>query len=139
MEAVAVRSEESIVYKSAEKRSRGKFKPETRKLTNDEIKNVLLEKIAEEELSIIEEEADKNLLASINHKADKFNVVSLFSGAGGLDLGVELAGLTSVIGEEEALKQFSESKESFNKVRKRACSTQSIPTICLKRRTKVIN
>ena len=120
MEAVAIKNEENVSYKSAEKRSRGRFKPETGKLTNFEIKKVLLAKIAEEELSIVEDETDKDLLASINYKEDKFNIVSLFSGVGGLDLGVELAGLVSTIGEEEALKHFYKSKESFDSVREKS-------------------
>ena len=37
-------------------RSRGKFKPETRNLSNDEVKEILLQKISEEELSVPEDE-----------------------------------------------------------------------------------
>jgi len=119
MEFLAINNKEDVIYKT-EKRARGKFKPETRTLTNSEIKNVLLNKIAEEELSIIEDDSDKELFKTINPKNDKFNIVSLFSGAGGLDLGAELAGLVSVLGEEEAMKHFFESKKSFDQVREKS-------------------
>ena len=98
-------------------RSRGKFKPETRKLSNDEVKEILLQKISEEELSVPEDEKDISLLLNIDSRENKFNVVSLFSGAGGLDLGLELAGLSSIIGDKKALEYFNSGKETFNKYR----------------------
>ena len=52
----------------------------------------------------------------LNYKKGKFNLISLFSGCGGLDLGFELAGLQAVIGEAEALKAFKD-KDLFNSVR----------------------
>lgn len=99
------------------KRSRGKFKPEMRNLSNDDVKKILLQKISEEELAVPKNEADIALLARANHKKNKFNVVSLFSGAGGLDLGLELAGLSSVIGEESAMASFKSDKKTFDKYR----------------------
>jgi len=114
MESLQIQKKE-IIYKIDE-RARGKFKPETSNLTNKEIQNVLLEKINEEELTIQEDDADKALFEKISFKKNKFNVVSLFSGAGGLDLGVELAGLASVVGEEKAMHFFSD-KQTFNKIR----------------------
>ena len=98
-------------------RSRGKFKPETRNLSNDEVKEILLQKISEEELSVPEDEQDISLLLNMDSRENKFNVVSLFSGAGGLDLGLELAGLSSVIGDKKALDYFNSGKETFNKYR----------------------
>ncbi|HDT8149425.1 TPA: DNA cytosine methyltransferase, partial [Enterococcus faecalis] len=109
--------ESKVIHKSIEQRSRGKFKPEIRKLTNNQIKSVLLEKIAEEEVLINEDPEDKLLLSDIALKRNKFNVVSLFSGAGGLDLGLELAGLSSVIGESKAMESFFSSKQRYDKVR----------------------
>ena len=99
------------------KSSRGKFKPEMRNLSNEDVKEILLQKISEEELSVPESEDDNNLLSKIESKEDKFNVVSLFSGAGGLDLGLELAGLSSVVGEEKAMSYFKAGKDTFNKYR----------------------
>ncbi len=99
------------------KRSRGKFKPEMRNLSSEDVKRILLQKISEEELAVPEDENDKILLSNIDNKKDKFNVVSLFSGAGGLDLGLELAGLSSAVGDEKAMKYFKSGKEIFNKHR----------------------
>lgn len=112
--------ESKVIHKSIEQRSRGKFKPEIRKLTNNQIKSVLLEKIAEEEVLINEDPEDKLLLSDIALKRNKFNVVSLFSGAGGLDLGLELAGLSSVIGESKAMESFFSSKQRYDKVREKS-------------------
>lgn len=93
-----------------QKRGRGKVKPAT-DLSIDVIKNVLLEKINNENSLIIVDDADEGLLKKINYREDKFNVVGLFSGCGGLDLGFELAGLTSVIGEDAAMQAFRNGKE----------------------------
>ncbi|WP_267247368.1 hypothetical protein [Streptococcus sp. Marseille-Q5986] len=41
-----------------EKRSRGKFKPEMRNLSADEVREILLKKISEEELSVPVDEKD---------------------------------------------------------------------------------
>ena len=112
--------ESKVIHKSIEQRSRGKFKPEIRKLTNNQIKSVLLEKIAEEEVLINEDPEDKLLLSDIALKRNKVNVVSLFSGAGGLDLGLELAGLSSVIGESKAMESFFSSKQRYDKVREKS-------------------
>lgn len=111
------KDETKVIHKRVEERSRGKFKPETRNLSNDEIRSVLLDKISEEELSIVEEEKEKYLLDSIALREDKYNVISLFSGAGGLDLGLELAGLAAVVGEEKAMQAFSTSREAFDALR----------------------
>lgn len=102
------------------KRSRGKFKPEMRNLSNEDVKKILLQKISEEEFAVPEDDKDIALLSNIDSKKDKFNVVSLFSGAGGLDLGLELAGLSSVVGEEKAIKYFNSGKEIFNKQRSKS-------------------
>lgn len=101
-------------------RSRGKFKPETRNLSNDEVKEILLQKISEEVLSVPEDKKDIALLSDIVNKKNKFNVVSLFSGAGGLDLGLELAGLSSVVGEKKAMKYFNSGKNIFEKHRSKS-------------------
>lgn len=102
------------------KRSRGKFKPEMRNLSNEDVKAILLQKISEEELAVPESKDDNILVSNVDSKEDKFNVVSLFSGAGGLDLGLELAGLSSVVGEEKAMKYFMSGKDIYNKHRSKS-------------------
>lgn len=88
-----------------------------RNFSNDEVKKILLRKISEEELSVAEDEKDMALLSRVDDRKNKVNVVSLFSGAGGLDLGLELAGLSSVIGDQKALDYFNSQKETFNRYR----------------------
>lgn len=100
------------------KKARGKFKPAPN-LSNAQVKSILLEKINEETSKIIEDEQDKELIKNIKFDTEKINVVSLFSGAGGLDLGTELAGLSSVIGLEKALKVFH-NKEEYNVLREKS-------------------
>lgn len=96
-------------------RGRGKFKPAPN-ISKEEVKDILLSKIEQEKSLIIEDIRDEELLKEIQHKEDKFNVVGLFAGCGGLDLGFELAGLSTIIGEEEVLKALK-NKEVYNKVR----------------------
>ena len=59
------------------KSSRGKFKPEMRNLSNEDVKEILLQKISEEELSVPESEDDNILLSKIDSKEDKFNCISI--------------------------------------------------------------
>src|SRR5690625_4061631 len=82
-----------------EERGRGKFKPAP-DYTLEDVKEIMYEKIQEETNLIIDEPNtyDTNDLV---YKDGKANITSLFSGAGGLDLGVELAGLDCVIGENK--------------------------------------
>ena len=91
----------TTTIKDETKRSRGKFKP-AHNLSADEVKNVLYHKIEEETNKIIEDSSDHELIQNADYQKDKINVVSLFSGAGGLDLGTELAGLVSVVGLQKA-------------------------------------
>ncbi|WP_102273415.1 DNA cytosine methyltransferase [Cytobacillus massiliigabonensis] len=96
-------------------RGRGKYKPAS-DYSVDDVKNILFEKIAEEASRIYEDDSDIELLGKIRYQKNKFNMISLFSGCGGLDLGFELAGLAAVIGEAEALEAFKD-EEKYNKVR----------------------
>lgn len=104
----------NIVIREQQK-SRGKFKS-AYKLTNDEVKKVLLQKIEEETSKIIEDSSDLELINKCDFRDDRINVVSLFSGAGGLDLGTELAGLASRIGVNEALEVFK-NRDDFQNIR----------------------
>lgn len=99
-------------------KGRGKFKPAPNYSIED-VKRVLSEKILEENSKILESEIDNDYLNYINYKEDKVNVISLFSGCGGLDLGFELAGLAAVIGEEKALEVFKD-RDEFEESRKKS-------------------
>jgi DNA (cytosine-5)-methyltransferase 1 len=97
-----------------QERGRGKFKPAP-DYTPDDVKNVLFEKIAEENQLIIDQ-PDTYQLEDLHYETDKCNIVSLFCGAGGLDLGVELAGIDCVIGEEQTDKVLKD-KQTFDSIR----------------------
>lgn len=90
-------------------------------LTEEEAKIILFNKIEEEKNSIKENiseldiEIEKELLLGLNYSKNKINVVSLFSGAGGLDLGVELAGLSAVLGEKKSYSCFTKYNNYKNK------------------------
>ena len=77
-------------------RGRGKFKPAP-DYKVDEVKELLNQKIAQERQAFADccEEIE---LDKIAYDENKFNLLSLFSGCGGLDLGFELAGLKAVMG-----------------------------------------
>lgn len=97
-----------------EERGRGKFKPAPDYDIND-VKRILIEKIREEtQLSINEpQDYEKEKLV---YKSDKANVLGLFCGAGGLDLGIELAGLDVAIGKTNT-NDFYKDKNSFDSIR----------------------
>lgn len=97
-----------------EERGRGKFKPAP-DYTKEEVKDLLMEKINQERDSVVEDKSDFSE-KEITPYPERFNVLSLFSGAGGLDLGFELAGLEAAIGSEKALEAFKD-KEVFNAIR----------------------
>jgi DNA (cytosine-5)-methyltransferase 1 len=102
-------------------RGRGKFKPAP-EYKEDEIKELLLERINDEREAVIEDNSDFTS-EEIKYKEDKLNVLSLFCGAGGLDLGFELAGLETIIGKDKALEAFKD-KNFFNAVRRESiCHT----------------
>ena len=66
-------------------------------LTKQEVKKILLTKIKEEQSKIFDDN-NNDILKKVTEKNNKANVDSLFSGAGGLDLGLELAGIDDVKG-----------------------------------------
>lgn len=98
-----------------EERGRAKYRP-LKVYEPEQVKRLLLDKIAEEEEKIGYIESD-NEVPELNYRDDKINIISLFSGCGGLDLGVELAGLSAVIGDEKALDAFNH-KDLYNTIRK---------------------
>lgn len=82
------------------------------------VKQLLMDKI-EIEQELIEKLVDDDNKIDVIYKEDKINVISLFSGAGGLDLGVELAGLAAIIGEVNANRIFH-NKTEYNKKREKS-------------------
>ena len=80
-----------------------------------QIREVLQEKIEAEYAQIYQTNMAEDM-PSVDWRNDKVNIISLFSGCGGLDLGFELAGLSVAVGEEQAIKAFH-SKEDFYSIR----------------------
>ena len=91
-----------------EERGRGKFKPAP-DYAVDEVKELLNAKIEEERQAFADcsEEIDFDKL---KYDSNKWNLLSLFSGCGGLDLGFELAGLKAVMGEKVMEAAFADKK-----------------------------
>lgn len=90
-------------------------------LPPEEVSSVLRKKIEEENL-IVERHSTKEaikfeeeLFSNINFTPNQINIVSLFSGAGGLDLGVELAYISASHGEKIAYESLND-KKSFEKL-----------------------
>ncbi|OGO76907.1 MAG: DNA (cytosine-5-)-methyltransferase [Clostridiales bacterium GWB2_37_7] len=98
-------------------RGRGKFKPAP-DYSIEDVRNLLFQKI-EEERKNFESCGHSIDFNGLSYIEGKFNLLSLFSGCGGLDLGFELAGLQAVIGEEKALSVFK-GKSEFDKIRKQS-------------------
>lgn len=98
-----------------EERGRGKFKPAS-DCNVGEIRELLNKKI-EEERNAFENCSEEIALDKLEYASDKWNLLSLFSGCGGLDLGFELDGLKAVMGEkvmEEAFRDKSVFQKNIN-------------------------
>lgn len=94
-----------------QERGRGKFKPAP-DYEVDEVKELINRKIEEERQAFADcsEEIDFNRIV---YDDKKFNLLSLFSGCGGLDLGFKMAGLKAVMGKEVMEKAFCD-KQVYN-------------------------
>lgn len=96
-----------------EERGRGKFKPAP-DYDAIEVKDLLNKKI-EEERNAFADCSEAIEFDKLIYDENKFNLLSLFSGCGGLDLGFEMAGLKVVMGEklmEAAMKDKNIFKEN---------------------------
>ena len=91
-----------------EERGRGKFRPAP-DYKVDEVKELLNKKIEEERQAFADCSEDIEF-DKLNYDTNKWNLLSLFSGCGGLDLGFELAGLKAVMGEEVMEAAFADKK-----------------------------
>lgn len=98
-----------------EQKGRAKYKPASDYKIED-VKKVLLQKIAEENSKFLDAHTDSEYLENIRYDQNKINILSLFSGCGGLDLGFELAGLAAVIGEDAAMTAFDD-RDAYARVR----------------------
>lgn len=98
-------------------REPSKFKPAPN-YNKEEVRMILLEKI-EEEMQTAINHTDTYNIEDLHYKDQKANVISLFCGAGGLDLGVELSGIDCVIGEESTNNAYK-NKDSYEKIREKS-------------------
>lgn len=89
-------------------KGRGKFKPAPY-YEISEVKELLNSKI-EEERQAFADCSEEIEFDKLRYNPDKWNLLSLFSGCGGLDLGFELAGLKAVMGEEVMEASFKDKK-----------------------------
>lgn len=81
-----------------EERGRGKFKPAS-DCKIEEVRELLNIKIEEERLAFANC-SEEIAFDKLCYDKSKWNLLSLFSGCGGLDLGFELAGLKAVMGSD---------------------------------------
>jgi len=97
-------------------RGRAKYRPQ-KDIEQEDVTRLLLEKIMTEQTQAA------NLGTTLNydllyHKKAKLNLVSLFSGCGGLDLGAELAGIEVITG-KDLIDKALESRSEFDAIREK--------------------
>lgn len=82
-----------------------------------EVQEVLEMKIKEEEAEVekhstpVTRKLEEDMLARISGRANTVKVASLFSGAGGLDLGVKLAAVACKYGSDQAYELLKDKKK----------------------------
>lgn len=96
-----------------EERGRAKFRP-LKDYDKTKIKELLLNKIKQEQENA--RSLSDHEVMTFNRQRHKMNLVGLFSGCGGLDLGFELAGLDAVLGAEQ-VNQLLLSRETYENAR----------------------
>jgi DNA (cytosine-5)-methyltransferase 1 len=97
-----------------EERGRAKYRP-LKKYDPAKVRELLLKKIIEEQ-QLSEQINNSLFIEPTNYKESKMNVVSLFSGCGGLDLGFEIAGLDTLYG-PNFTNELVSAKDEFEKYR----------------------
>lgn len=95
-----------------EQRGRGRYMP-LGNLSKETILDVLHKQIEKEQEKI--EKLPLTDVPRVNYSDRRWNVMSLFSGCGGMDLGLLLAGLCISIGEDDAMIAYKSSKNEFLK------------------------
>lgn len=96
-----------------EERGRAKFRP-LKEYDQAKIKELLLDKIEQEQQNV--QGLANDDLGAFDQQTNKLNLLSLFSGCGGLDLGFELAGLDVLLG-KDYVNESMHSREAFDNIR----------------------